>query len=144
RVSVCCHLLSFLFCFFFFQAEDGIRDFHVTGVQTCALPISVQPPGAPAPQSSPLWLPSPGSSSPLLPFPFWFLPLPPPRPLLPPPPSPPPPATKLPGFMPGTAIMLGAGAVRAMADSGQGSAKGIMWAVRPLQPCARPSRCPWS
>src|SRR5690606_39442756 len=24
---------------FFFQAEDGIRDFHVTGVQTCALPI---------------------------------------------------------------------------------------------------------
>src|SRR5690606_40960473 len=24
----------------FFQAEDGIRDFHVTGVQTCALPIS--------------------------------------------------------------------------------------------------------
>src|SRR5690606_40285717 len=25
--------------FFFFQAEDGIRDFHVTGVQTCALPI---------------------------------------------------------------------------------------------------------
>src|SRR5690606_41189828 len=28
-----------LSCFFFFQAEDGIRDFHVTGVQTCALPI---------------------------------------------------------------------------------------------------------
>src|SRR5690606_40782579 len=28
----------FSFCFFF-QAEDGIRDFHVTGVQTCALPI---------------------------------------------------------------------------------------------------------
>src|SRR5690625_7293893 len=28
------------FCvFFFFQAEDGIRDGHVTGVQTCALPI---------------------------------------------------------------------------------------------------------
>src|SRR5690606_39316235 len=26
--------------FVFFQAEDGIRDFHVTGVQTCALPIS--------------------------------------------------------------------------------------------------------
>src|SRR5690606_39987255 len=24
---------------FFFQAEDGIRGFHVTGVQTCALPI---------------------------------------------------------------------------------------------------------
>src|SRR5436309_4902790 len=31
----------YVFCgiFFFFQAEDGIRDFHVTGVQTCALPI---------------------------------------------------------------------------------------------------------
>src|SRR5437870_11086339 len=27
------------FCIFFFQAEDGIRDGHVTGVQTCALPI---------------------------------------------------------------------------------------------------------
>src|SRR5690606_39287113 len=31
-------MTSCLFCFFF-QAEDGIRDFHVTGVQTCALPI---------------------------------------------------------------------------------------------------------
>src|SRR5690606_39589185 len=29
------------FSFFFFQAEDGIRDFHVTGVQTCALPIYI-------------------------------------------------------------------------------------------------------
>src|SRR5690606_41100284 len=29
--------------FFFFQAEDGIRDFHVTGVQTCALPIFLRP-----------------------------------------------------------------------------------------------------
>src|SRR5439155_9231453 len=28
------------FTVFFFQAEDGIRDGHVTGVQTCALPIS--------------------------------------------------------------------------------------------------------
>src|SRR5688572_14921798 len=27
-------------CLFFFQAEDGIRDLTVTGVQTCALPIS--------------------------------------------------------------------------------------------------------
>src|SRR5438874_6446532 len=37
----------FVFCFFFFfQAEDGIRDLYVTGVQTCALPIfrtSTQP-----------------------------------------------------------------------------------------------------
>src|SRR5688500_20032472 len=29
--------------FFFFQAEDGIRDYKVTGVQTCALPISCSP-----------------------------------------------------------------------------------------------------
>src|SRR5438067_6893428 len=29
--------------FFFFQAEDGIRDRNVTGVQTCALPISLRP-----------------------------------------------------------------------------------------------------
>src|SRR2546426_9924210 len=28
--------------FFFFQAEDGIRDYKVTGVQTCALPISIR------------------------------------------------------------------------------------------------------
>src|SRR5438874_7375433 len=31
----------FIFFFFFFQAEDGIRDLYVTGVQTCALPISL-------------------------------------------------------------------------------------------------------
>src|SRR5438874_2172642 len=30
--------------FCFFQAEDGIRDLYVTGVQTCALPISSMPP----------------------------------------------------------------------------------------------------
>src|SRR5688500_20080628 len=36
---------QFLFLmYFFFQAEDGIRDYKVTGVQTCALPISSQPP----------------------------------------------------------------------------------------------------
>src|SRR5256886_4723201 len=33
--------------FFFFQAEDGIRDLTVTGVQTCALPISEGPRSAP-------------------------------------------------------------------------------------------------
>src|ERR1039457_2163862 len=32
-------LFLFFFFFFFFQAEDGIRDYKVTGVQTCALPI---------------------------------------------------------------------------------------------------------
>src|SRR2546430_3617828 len=35
--AISCVLLSGLF--FFFQAEDGIRDLTVTGVQTCALPI---------------------------------------------------------------------------------------------------------
>src|SRR5256885_7151434 len=38
-----CHALNqrcILSCFFFFQAEDGIRDYKVTGAQTCALPIS--------------------------------------------------------------------------------------------------------
>src|SRR5438046_3580062 len=32
--------MSSVFSLFFFQAEDGIRDWSVTGVQTCALPIS--------------------------------------------------------------------------------------------------------
>src|SRR5690625_5986462 len=32
-------MLCYRLFFFFFQAEDGIRDGHVTGVQTCALPI---------------------------------------------------------------------------------------------------------
>src|SRR3989454_7346967 len=37
------HTIVYIGCssfFFFFQAEDGIRDYKVTGVQTCALPIS--------------------------------------------------------------------------------------------------------
>src|SRR5882757_2073736 len=34
------YILLYFFFFFFFQAEDGIRDIGVTGVQTCALPIS--------------------------------------------------------------------------------------------------------
>src|SRR5205807_6209228 len=41
-----CFYFYFFFCFFFFfffQAEDGIRDYKVTGVQTCALPISELP-----------------------------------------------------------------------------------------------------
>src|SRR5438445_944926 len=33
--------MHIFFDFFFFQAEDGIRDIGVTGVQTCALPISL-------------------------------------------------------------------------------------------------------
>src|SRR5690348_15731451 len=42
---VICLVFCIIFCccmfFFFFQAEDGIRDGRVTGVQTCALPISI-------------------------------------------------------------------------------------------------------
>ena len=34
-----CYILVICVFFFFFQAEDGIRDRNVTGVQTCALPI---------------------------------------------------------------------------------------------------------
>src|SRR5260370_1087438 len=34
------NIFIYFFFFFFFQAEDGIRDSSVTGVQTCALPIS--------------------------------------------------------------------------------------------------------
>src|SRR5437879_12470287 len=47
------------FVFFFFQAEDGIRDTSVTGVQTCALPISRASPvraasGSAVPSETPL------------------------------------------------------------------------------------------
>src|SRR5256885_11045524 len=34
-----CPFYAHICVFFFFQAEDGIRDYKVTGVQTCALPI---------------------------------------------------------------------------------------------------------
>src|SRR2546429_5527464 len=37
-----CYQSVMLWFFFFFQAEDGIRDVAVTGVQTCALPICYQ------------------------------------------------------------------------------------------------------
>src|SRR5688572_32435387 len=47
-----------LLLFFFFQAEDGIRDLTVTGVQTCALPISN------ARSDIPVSIPSPGACSP--------------------------------------------------------------------------------
>src|SRR5256885_3041002 len=39
RCSEPIHQRVVVVCFFFFQAEDGIRDYKVTGVQTCALPI---------------------------------------------------------------------------------------------------------
>src|SRR2546422_6393121 len=38
---MCSPVVLYHMVFFFFQAEDGIRDVAVTGVQTCALPISV-------------------------------------------------------------------------------------------------------
>src|SRR5256885_11848926 len=38
-LGCCISLLCNINLFFFFQAEDGIRDYKVTGVQTCALPI---------------------------------------------------------------------------------------------------------
>src|SRR5699024_11871072 len=55
-----------LFLFFFFQAEDGIRDRNVTGVQTCALPISGSA-RCRSQMSSPAWRYQkiPGVSSPL-------------------------------------------------------------------------------
>src|SRR3712207_7871627 len=37
-----CSGADYLFVIFFFQAEDGIRDIGVTGVQTCALPIYIK------------------------------------------------------------------------------------------------------
>src|SRR6266404_8427742 len=40
---MCLSAIFSFFIFFFFQAEDGIRDKLVTGVQTCALPISGLP-----------------------------------------------------------------------------------------------------
>src|SRR6266496_5463117 len=76
--------------FFFFQAEDGIRDLYVTGVQTCALPIlacRAWPPPASPSWSAPT---APSASRP---------PSPPPTrasPSRPPPARPPPAATKRP------------------------------------------------
>src|SRR5690606_40875163 len=48
---------------FFFQAEDGIRGFHVTGVQTCALPISerAKPRAATCSQAPKRGSPTPGT-----------------------------------------------------------------------------------
>src|SRR5215467_6481150 len=40
-----------MFICFFFQAEDGIRDYKVTGVQTCALPIWLQADGRQTPEA---------------------------------------------------------------------------------------------
>src|SRR5207244_8524766 len=62
-----CVLVLYLFVcllfYFFFQAEDGIRDDLVTGVQTCALPISRCAPAWPG--ARPRWC-APGSRSSVL------------------------------------------------------------------------------
>src|SRR5688500_19986109 len=54
--------------FFFFQAEDGIRDYKVTGVQTCALPIcgASRRPHAPSPPRRTTTAPLAGARSPAL------------------------------------------------------------------------------
>src|SRR5262249_59474607 len=55
---------------FFFQAEDGIRDWSVTGVQTCALPIFRQPLTVPPPTYAAR--PEPGRSLPRFRQPRWL------------------------------------------------------------------------
>src|SRR5256885_9067362 len=61
------NLREIQYSFFFFQAEDGIRDYKVTGVQTCALPISEDDPAEGPTRSSKTFHqrvgPSAGSSS---------------------------------------------------------------------------------
>src|SRR6267143_456387 len=61
---VCLTHLSFVGTksFFFFQAEDGIRDGTVTEVQTCALPICYGPSCRSSSRPRPRWSPSPKSS----------------------------------------------------------------------------------
>src|SRR2546430_9773938 len=58
-VVVCQYTCGLLI--FFFQAEDGIRDLTVTGVQTCALPILMTRPTAPS--SSPPSAADPGRAA---------------------------------------------------------------------------------
>src|SRR2546429_5363206 len=54
--------LVIVLSFFFFQAEAGIRDVAVTGVQTCALPICRKPTPKPSPVTSPAQSPRPAAS----------------------------------------------------------------------------------
>src|SRR5699024_502045 len=53
-------LAVIFFVFFFFQAEDGIRDRNVTGVQTCALPIWTVPDPSDCGECLPQWDPGNG------------------------------------------------------------------------------------
>src|SRR2546427_2600055 len=57
--------LCFVFFFFFFQAEDGIRDLTVTGVQTCALPILTARSSAVSRAGTNRWRPAQATASPL-------------------------------------------------------------------------------
>src|ERR1041385_5095295 len=60
-----------MLCAIFFQAEDGIRDVAVTGVQTCALPICHNMPDSPkSPRDPP-----PTRTPPRWNFPIWYLPV---------------------------------------------------------------------
>src|SRR5256885_7891277 len=56
KTSVTTRNLWYWFYFFFFQAEDGIRDYKVTGVQTCALPISNRINDLPTPPPRQCWV----------------------------------------------------------------------------------------
>src|SRR2546426_9212065 len=55
--------MTVIFVFFFFQAEDGIRDYKVTGVQTCALPISSTPRPCSSAWSAVMMAPDVGAAS---------------------------------------------------------------------------------
>src|SRR6266508_6394683 len=62
--------IPFMTMFFFFQAEDGIRAGHVTGVKTCALPIcGAQYPwesAATGEEVTPTWVPNPNDRTKLI------------------------------------------------------------------------------
>src|ERR1022692_2835001 len=65
--------MVYVIFFFFFQAEDGIRDYKVTGVQTCALPIWMMPPGVPYPMAQrPRMMPPGGGMQ--MPYPMGMMP----------------------------------------------------------------------
>src|SRR2546422_1937071 len=72
EASVEGRMLCIARAFFFFQAEDGIRDVAVTGVQTCALPIFSKRTGTciPRPQTAP-WKHLPAASASLHQLPVW-------------------------------------------------------------------------
>src|SRR5215469_6544750 len=62
--AACSACISLRSSFFFFQAEDGIRDLYVTGVQTCALPILTTSPTGSGTRCSPAGSPTSRPCSP--------------------------------------------------------------------------------